>query len=128
MLNSSFGLDSAKIGDNGEASMNLTTNFLDVRVQLYISHPQPYQVVTLDSTYILERNKPITLIVALQNLDKIFGRIVDEKTGNALDSVRVSIQNIETFTDKSGWFELVIPSEKQAQFQKMIPLWVHIIY
>lgn len=119
VLNSSFGLDSAKIGDNGEASMNLTTNFIGTPVQLRISHPQPYQVMTLDSTYILERNKPIKLIVALQNLDKIFGRIVDEKTGNALDSVRVSIQNIETFTDKSGWFELVIPTEKQAQFQNI---------
>jgi hypothetical protein len=119
VLNSTFGLDSAKIGDNGEATMNLTTNFLGTPVQLRISHPQPYQVIAHDSSYIFEKNKPITLIVALQNLDKIFGRILDEENSNALEGVRVSIQNLETLTDKNGWFELTIPIEKQAQFQNI---------
>jgi Effector-associated domain 11 len=118
VVSSKFGLDSAKIGDNGQAMVNLSKDLAGQSVELRISHPQPYQIVGT-KTYVLEKNKPIELTVALQNLDKISGRIKDEKTGLGLEGVRVSIQNVVVMTDNSGWFELMIPADKQKMFQNI---------
>lgn len=119
VLSSAFGLDSAKIGDNGEALFNLQSNFIGESVKMQIRHEQPYQVVNLDSTYILERNKPVNLVVSLGNLDKLEGEIIDELTEIPMDSVRVSIKNIETFTNKNGWFRLEIPSSERAAIHRV---------
>ncbi len=119
LMESTFSLDSFKIEDNGEVKFNLDNKFLGDTVKLRISHPQPYQVTNFGTIYTLKRDKPIQLTVELQHLDKIVGRIVDEKTGAPIDSVRVSLQNIAAFTDSNGWFELNIPPDKQAQFRNI---------
>ena len=119
VFESKFGKDSVRIGDNGQASKtNLSDNFKGEPVTVYISHPQPYQVAKRDSVYTLSPDMPIKLVVALQYLDKLEGEIRDEN-GNPLDSVRASIQNLEAFTNKNGWFSLSIPPERQAAFHRI---------
>jgi hypothetical protein len=119
ILESKFGLDSAKIGDNGEALFKLSASYGNQAVKCRISHPQPYQVLSLDSTYTLRRNQPISLIVGLKNTDRLSGTVSDFQTQAYLEGVRVSIRNIETFTDKNGWFELIIPESMQQKWQRI---------
>ena len=120
VLSSAFGLDSAKIGDNGEALFNLSANKVGEKVRLSISHELPYQVLDLNQTYALHRNQPINLVVTLGNLDKLEGEIIDATTEKPLDSVRVSIKNIATYTDKNGWFKLNIPASEREPVHRVV--------
>jgi hypothetical protein len=112
--------DKGKIDDDGKAIFTeISPTFLNSKVRITIEHPQPYQVTHPDSLYELKKNEVIFLEADLYGMDQVFGEVLDDKTGEFLDSVRVSILDIETYTNNKGWFELHIPPEKQNKFQRV---------
>lgn len=112
--------EKASIDEDGKAGFSeISPTFLNSKVRITIEHPQPYQSTHPDSLYELQRNGVIFLEAQLYDIDKIFGEVTDFSTSEFIDSVRVSILNIETYTNDKGWFELHIPADKQAKFQRV---------
>lgn len=108
------------INEKGEATFKeIPRSFKDKEVRIRIEHPQPYRATRPDSLYRLEPNAAIYVEVALEGMNRLFGRVMDFETEQWLDSVRVSVENIATFTDQYGWFELFIPEDKQRKFQRV---------
>lgn len=78
---------------------------------------EPYYAIHEDSLYQLEPNQSIEVLVGLRGLDKLYGIVKDFKTGDYIEGARVSVLNLEAFTDKNGWWELPIEEEgKQLKF------------
>lgn len=108
------------INEKGEATFKeIPMGFKGQKVPIRIDHPQPYRATRPDSLYLLEPNAAIFLEVALEGTNVIKGKVMDFYTEQWLDSVRVSVENISTYTDKYGWFELKIPENKQRKFQRL---------
>jgi Effector-associated domain 11 len=97
----------------------ISPTFLNKKVRIDIDHPQHYQSTHPDSLFLLTDNGVIYLETALLGMDKIVGKVMDEKTEDYIEGVRVSVYNVETFTDKNGYFELIIPEAKQQKFQRL---------
>ncbi len=76
-----------------------------------------YFQLTKNKIFQINANKTITLTVEQKGLDRIFGSVRD--TICFLDSVSVSIDKLETFTDKNGKFELIIPQNEQKIIQNV---------
>jgi len=106
-------------GDGKATFTEISPTFLNSKVRITIEHPQPYQSTHPDSLYELKKNAVVYLETALMGTDKIFGEVLDYKTRQFIDSVRVSIFDIETYTNANGWFELQIPADKQLKFQRV---------
>ncbi len=112
--------DKVNIDDDGKATFTeISPTFLNSKVRITINHPQPYQSTHPDSLYVLKKDGVIYLETDLYGMDEIFGEVIDSKTDQYLDSVRVSILDIDAYTNKNGWFDLHIPSEKQNKFQRV---------
>ncbi|MFM9947751.1 MAG: hypothetical protein ACKV1O_07435 [Saprospiraceae bacterium] len=108
------------INEKGEATFKeIPPGFKGQKVPIRIEHPQPYRATYPDSLYLLEPNAALYVEVALQGTNRIFGKVMDFNTEQWLDSVRVSIENVATYTDQYGWFELMIPENKQRKFQRV---------
>jgi hypothetical protein len=97
----------------------ISPTFLNKKVRMDIDHPQHYQSTHPDSSFLLTDNGVIYLETTLLGTDKVVGKVMDEKTEDYLEGVRVSVYNVETFTDKNGYFELTIPEGKQQKFQRV---------
>lgn len=105
------------INMQGEATFKeLPGGFIDKKALISIDHPEPYFPIKRNEEYLLEENKAIYLAIELKDIDKIQGRIIDETTQKPLDSVRVSVKNVATYSDEFGWYELGIPEEIQGKF------------
>ena len=112
--------EKANIDEDGKATFTeISPTFLNSKVRITIDHPQPYQSTHPDSLYQLKKNGVVYLETELLGMDKIFGEVLDYKTGQFLDSVRVSVLNVQTYTNNNGWFELHIPADKQSKFQRV---------
>lgn len=112
--------EKAQIDEDGKATFTeISPTFLNSKVRITLEHPQPYQSTHPDSLYELKKNEAIYVEAALIGMDKIFGEVLDYKTQDYLDSVRVSVLNVETYTNNKGWFELHIPPDKQSKFQRV---------
>ena len=108
------------INEKGEATFKeIPKSFQGKRVPIRIDHPQPYRATHPDSLYRLEASAAIYVEVALEGTNRLFGKVMDFDTEQWLDSVRVSVENIATFTDEYGWFELFLPEDKQRKFQRV---------
>lgn len=108
------------INDKGEATFKeISMGFKGQKVPIRIEHPQPYRPTHPDSLYLLEPNAAIFVEVALEGTHVIKGKVMDFYTEQWLDSVRVSVENVATYTDQFGWFELEIPEDKQRKFQRV---------
>ena len=109
------------IDETGRAIFTeISPTFLNSKVRVTIEHPQPYQTLKVDSLYVLTDNGVIYLEAQLFHADKIYGTVTDFKTSKYLEGVRVSILNVDTVTNKNGWYELTIPYAKQAKFQRIV--------
>ena len=112
----------AKIDAHGEATFKEIPSFyLNRKAVITLEHPQPYKVVSPDSSYLLDGEQAIYLQVRLTNLDSVFGFVRDFDTEHMLDSVRVSSRDIETYTNAHGWYSLKFPPNAQ---QKFVTIWV----
>ncbi|MEP7144912.1 MAG: hypothetical protein ABI707_18650 [Ferruginibacter sp.] len=107
-------------GDGKAIFTELSPTFLNQKVRITIYHPQPYQSINPDSLYVLEKNGVTYVSVELKGTDKIQGEVTDFVTGEYIDSVRISILDIETYTNGKGWFSLTIPPGEQAKFQRVV--------
>ncbi len=117
-LNSRY--EKVKIDEDGKAIFTeISPTFNNSRIRIAIDHPQPYQSTHPDSLYELKKNGVVYLETELLGMDKIFGEVLDYKSGQFLDSVRVSVLNVQTYSNNNGWFELQIPSDKQSKFQRV---------
>jgi hypothetical protein len=114
-------LEEAPIDEHGSATFKeIAPEFVGQKVAITIDHPQPYQSVNPDSLYKLQRDGVIYVEAALNDIDKIFGRISDATSNDPVDSARVVIKDVFTFSNNDGWFELKIPKEWQAKFQRVL--------
>lgn len=87
----------------------------DINITFEDPQKEPFKAFNEDSSYLLKPNSTIDLWVELPGLDKISGIVIDEK-GNPLKDASVHILNLETTTNKNGWFELNIPLAQQRKF------------
>lgn len=80
------------------------------QVKITFNDPQgePYYAVYEDSIYQLQPNQSIELLVALKGLNKLYGIVKDFETNEYIEGARVSVFNLETYSDKNGWWELEI--------------------
>lgn len=108
------------LNENSEATFKeIPGDYNGKKVLVTISFPPNYQSTQPDSLYELKHDAALHIETGLSSADKIFGRVFDTETNSPLDSVRVSIRNSQSFTDATGRFELSIPADIQAQFQKV---------
>ncbi|HDZ04679.1 hypothetical protein LCGC14_0354270 [marine sediment metagenome] len=110
----------ASINEKGEATFKeIPAYFNNKKVNIFIEHPQPYRPTHLDSLYEINDKASIFLEVELYNTELIYGQIMDSGTNIGVDSVRVSIRDIFTFSDNHGYYELKIPKTYQKKFQNV---------
>jgi hypothetical protein len=108
------------INEKGEATFKeISQVFNGQKVPIRLEHPQPYRATHPDSLYQLAPNAAIYLEVTLEGTNRLVGKVMDFYTEQWLDSVRVSVENIATYTDQYGWFELEIPENRQRKFQRV---------
>jgi Effector-associated domain 11 len=113
---------SEQINNQGEAVFaELDNRFFgpDANVKITFQDPvgDPYRALHPDSLYRLEKGNHIDLAVKLHNIDKIKGIVREDVTSEPIDSVRVSVAGVATFTDPYGEFRLYIPDSLQREFQ-----------
>ena len=88
-----------------------------VEVQFLDPGGEPYKAKSPDSLYTLTRGKYIALVVKLYGLTTVRGIVKDAVTGYPIDSVRISIRGLETFSNRYGEYRLELPPEDQRKFQ-----------
>lgn len=112
--------EKVKIDEDGKAIFTeISPTFLNSKIRITVQHPQPYQSTHPDSLYLLQRNGVIYLEAALNNIDRIFGRITDATNDDPLDSVKIVIKDVQTFSNTEGWFDLEVPKQWQSKFQRV---------
>ena len=110
----------ATINEKGQAHFNeLPAQFKGKKARILLAPPQPYQNNHPDSLYLLLPGQTIYLEASLLNEGVIFGSVYDFLSGHPLSGVKVSVSNVETFTDERGYFELKMPANHQAKFQQL---------
>lgn len=110
------------INDKGEATFKqIPSDFFspDASVEILFFDPEkePYKALNPDSMYRLTKGKYISLAVKLFGLDQLRGIVKNFKTGDPIDSARVSIIGVSTFSNQFGEYTLAIPKEHQRKFQ-----------
>jgi len=107
---------SESISDKGEAKFSGLYD--GEKVTLEIDFSEPYRSINKDTVYIISDNKSICLVVKLQNLDKISGKVIYNNL--PLKGVNVSINSsIFDQTDSLGNYDLDIPLEFQKKQQEV---------
>lgn len=107
----------ATINEKGEATFKeLPAHFKGDSALISIDHPQPYLPKNRNVKYALTPKQAIYLEVELKGINQIKGTILDYENEQPLDSVRVSVENVASYSDEFGWFELDIPAAKQKKF------------
>ncbi|MEO6730727.1 MAG: hypothetical protein ABIN01_05885 [Ferruginibacter sp.] len=112
--------EKVKIDEDGKAIFTeISPTFLNSKVRITVRHPQPYQSTHSDSLYLLQPNGVVYLEAALNDIDKIFGRVTDATNDDPLDSVKIVIKDVHTFSNTDGWFEMEVPKQWQSKFQRV---------
>jgi hypothetical protein len=71
-----------------------------------------------DTGFLIDGSTIILSVIRNNGLGKIIGTIHDEQN-KPLDGVKISVQDLNTYTDNSGHFLLSIPFEKQRPRQRL---------
>ena len=104
------------ISENGEAFFNNLK--VDEKIRLGVDFSEPYKPTHPDSLYTIDASGKIYLEVALQNLEKVFGRVIFKD--KPLDGVQVSIgPSLRDTTDALGYYEVNIPVSQQRKEQEV---------
>lgn len=104
------------IGLNGEAQFdNLKVG---EKVRLSVDFSEPYKSTRQDSVYTIDKSGKIYLEVALQNLDKVFGRVLfkDEPLAEVVVAIGTALRDT---TDALGYYDLHIPTPLQRKEQEV---------
>lgn len=113
---------SKQINNEGEATFKQVPHHFfqsNAPVRILFEDPmgEPYRSINRDSLYYLKISQHIFLPVKLYGLGNILGVVKDFETGAPIDSARVSIQGEETYSNRYGEYTLILPPDKQRQFQ-----------
>jgi len=107
---------SEDISDKGEAKFSGLA--IGEKVTIEIDFSEPYRSINKDTIYTITGNGSICLMAQLENLDKIFGRVIYNEI--PLKEVTVSINSIVfSQTDSLGDYTLNIPLEFQKKQQEV---------
>jgi len=107
---------SESISDKGEAKFSGIE--IGEKVTLEIDFSEPYRAMKNDSIYTISDKKSICLMVELQNLNVITGKVISDES--PLPGVIVSINSsIVSTTDSLGNYTLVIPLKHQKKQQEV---------
>lgn len=90
----------------------------DAKVEIFFEDPkgEPYRVAHRDTTYDLKYQTYIPLLVKLEGMEQIKGKVEDFETGDALDSVAIRLFGKTVLSNVFGEFILDIPEDEQRQF------------
>jgi hypothetical protein len=115
MTTSGGGAPKELIDDRGAASFkNIKTGD---KVRLNIDFSEPYRPIQPDSVYTVPEDGRIQLVVALQHLGKVFGRVMYRD--KELSGVIVAVGSLRDTTDDLGRYEIMIPESDQRQEQEV---------
>jgi len=87
------------------------------KVRLKVDFSEPYRPLNPDSLYTIPRDGRIRLVVALQHLGKVFGRVIYQD--KELAGVIVSVGSLRDTTDDLGRYEIFIPETDQRREQEV---------
>ncbi len=87
------------------------------KVRLKVDFSEPYRPLHPDSLYTIPADGRITLRVGLQNLGKVFGRVLYRD--KELPGVVVAIGDLRDTTDDLGRYEILIPETDHRQEQEV---------
>jgi len=104
------------ITDKGEAKFSGLRTGEKVRLQIDFS--EPYRAIKPDSTYTVTAEGSICLEARLENLHRIFGRVIadDQPLPGAIVFINSVLRDT---TDELGNYEIQIPPGQQQQEQKV---------
>lgn len=98
-----------------------TASFKNVKigdkVHLKVDFSEPYRPLNPDSVYTVPKDGRIRLTVGLQNLEKVFGRVL--YGDRELAGVIVAVGNLRDTTDDLGRYEISIPETAQRKEQEV---------
>lgn len=80
---------------------------------------EPYTFIQ-PKNHIIKPDAIIELVIKLEHIDTIRGKVVESSSIRPIENALVSIQQEEAITNKDGIFVLPIPCDKQAVFQNII--------
>lgn len=115
-----------QVNNKGLAVFNqIPDRFFDpeARVEIFFEDPkdEPYRVANRDTFYDLKYQTYIPILVVLEGMEQIQGKVEDFKTGEAIDSVAIRKPfGKAVYTDENGEFTLDIPEEIQEQHITLI--------
>ncbi len=116
---------SKTINNHGQAIFtDISPQFFASGQNVKISFTDPdgenYTALQADSQYQLQVGQRIELSVLLRGLDRLYGVTKDVASEALLDSVRVSVLDLATYSDANGWWELKIEDPlKQKRFHTL---------
>ncbi|MGH1363200.1 MAG: CHAT domain-containing protein [Calditrichia bacterium] len=113
---------SEQINDKGEATFkqvpeNFFTQGSRVEVLFHDPKGEPYRAIYHDSLYQLTKGEYVSLVVKLFGLGEIRGIVRDFETGDPIEGVRLSIQDVVTFSNEFGEYAFTLPPDKQRKLQ-----------
>jgi hypothetical protein len=101
----------ASINENGQAFFqNLR---IGDSVRLNIDFSEPYKALHPDSVYIIQQNSKIYLPVALQGIERVWGRVLYRD--DPLEGVTVQIDSLSTSTKGDGNYNISVPEQMQRK-------------
>ena len=109
-----------QINNEGEASFRQMRDVFfgpDKCVNITFSDPEkePYEATYPDSCYKISSGDYIRLIVELTGIGALQGTVQDSRTGNSIQGAKIIIMGESTLSDENGYFNLIIPEEKQRK-------------
>ncbi|MEI7587142.1 hypothetical protein [Runella sp.] len=115
MTTSGGGAPKELIDDKGVASFKNIK--VGDKVRLNIDFSEPYRPIQPDSIYTVPEDGRIHLIVALQHLGKVYGRVMYRD--KELSGVIVAVGSLRDTTDDLGRYEIQIPANDQRPEQEV---------
>lgn len=107
-----------KIGEYGEAYFpSIPPEFRNQQVHITVI-AENFELANADTQYILSGKNIYILVKKDESLARIFGIVTDENN-TPLEMVVVQIGDLQTTTDKNGYFIIDIPLEKRKKQQKL---------
>jgi hypothetical protein len=101
----------ASINENGQAYFqNLR---IGDSVRLNIDFSEPYKALHPDSVYIIQQNSKIYLSVALEGIERVWGRVL--YGDDPLEGVTVQIDSLSTTTKGDGNYNISVPEQMQRK-------------
>ena len=118
-------IDNKTYGTRHIHSLEERATFLDIKNSLF----NKKAVIRFSSIGYIPQNDTVTLkkniiidITRDSTYAKYWGVVLDYQTDTPIDSVKVIIDKRETYTNKTGYYEIVFPIEEQTHYKRMMAI------